>query len=93
MSDAVQRVVVAAATRYRDLVVVSARHFDLLMHQQIQQLGMVKEFRTGEQGFIDQFGEFMNRFEALDVAKAAGQLNTRRPKTPPEDRLFSEDIY
>lgn len=90
----VQPVVVAAACRVGETLVVSARHFDLLMHQQIKQLGMAKDFRAkAEQGFIDQFGEFMDRFEALEVARAAGQLNVRRPKTFPQDRLFSEDIY
>lgn len=46
-----------------------------------------------EQGFIDQWGKFMNREEALAVATAAGQINVRRPKTFPETELFSEDLY
>lgn len=48
---------------------------------------------TEIQGFVDQYGVFMDRFEALQVAKDAGQLNIARPKTSPEDRLFSEDLY
>jgi|AntDeeMinimDraft_5_1070356.scaffolds.fasta_scaffold11599_3 hypothetical protein len=95
MSDnEVQRFIVAAANRSDNgMVVVSARHFDLLMHRQIQNLGMVSEFRTGTQGFIDQFGTFVDRFEALAIAEAAGQINVRREKTHPDDRLFSEDLY
>jgi len=54
---------------------------------------LVAEFRKGTQGFIDQFGVFMDRFEALQVATDAGQLNVTRAKTHPVDRLFSEDLY
>lgn len=87
------RLVVAAANRLGDHVVVSARHFDPLMHSQIAALGMTAEFRKSTQGFIDQFGGFMDRFEALAVATRQGQINTRRTKTHPTDRLFSEDLY
>jgi hypothetical protein len=45
------------------------------------------------QGFIDQYGVFMDRKEAYAVASAAGQINTRRPKGYPEYMLFSEDLY
>ncbi|HHC1760037.1 TPA: hypothetical protein ACN7E6_005248 [Klebsiella pneumoniae] len=45
------------------------------------------------QGFIDQFGVFMDRKEALQVAREAGQLNIARIKTWPDNELFSEDLY
>jgi len=45
------------------------------------------------QGFVDQYGVFMDRKEALQVAKEAGQLNIARIKTWPDNELFSEDLY
>lgn len=85
------RVVVCAANRYGELIVCGARHFDMVMRAQIKAANLVRA--TPEQGFIDQWGVFMSREEALAVATAAGQINVRRPKNPPFDELFSEDIY
>lgn len=92
------RVVVCAACRYGDLIVCSARHHDPVMNRQIMALKEADEIDIQnrgdyEQGFIDQWGKFMNREEALAVATAAGQINVRRPKTFPETELFSEDLY
>ena len=98
------RFVVCAANRVNNpkepgkyLIVAGARHFDAIMHQQIKQLHQIHDLDgmalRWEQGFIDQHGVFMDRREALQVATEAGQLNTRRSKTSPEDRLFSEDLY
>lgn len=89
------RFVVCAANRYGTVIIASARHHDPLMNAQIKAFraaGLIPE-KKGEQGFIDQWGVFMDRFEALGVAIRAGQLNVRRKKSPPEDRLFSEDLY
>lgn len=92
------RVVVCAACKYEDLIIAGARHFDSVMHSQLRALanaGISKE-KLGKppiQGFIDQFGKFMDRVEALEVAEKAGQLNTRRSKTNPTTELFSEDLY
>ncbi len=69
-------------------VILGARHFDTTMHTTIRALG-VKATKY-EQGFIDQWGDFMDRKEALEVAKDADQI---LEKTFPEDILFSEDIY
>lgn len=92
------RVVVCAACRYGELIVCSARHHDPVMNAQIRVLMEADEIGTHkrgdyEQGFIDQWGKFMTREEALAVATAAGQINVRRPKTFPETELFSEDLY
>ena len=101
----IQRVVVCAANRYKDttgywnhvpIIVLGARHFDNRMQEQIRALslaGYILSPARWEQGFVDQYGVFMNRHEALEVATKAGQINTRRTKTTPYDRLFSEDLY
>lgn len=94
------RFVVCAACRYGDMIVCGARHYDKVMHSVLAQLREDKLFdfeREGraEQGFIDQYGVFMDRKEAFEVAKAAGQLNVRRTKSqsPSSTTLFSEDLY
>lgn len=97
------RVVVCAANRYGELIVLGARHFDSVMHAQLKAIGITgrqpwndeieNRYGIAEQGFIDQWGVFMNRSEALIVATEAGQINVRRPKGFPLDKLFSEDLY
>jgi hypothetical protein len=52
---------------------------------------LVGDGRATEQGFIDQFGVFMTREEAYEVAKAAGQIKYRCGGD--EGRLFSENLY
>lgn len=82
--------IVCAAIRYDCLIVAGPRHFDDVMRSQLRDN---KPNGIGEQGFVDQYGKFYNRTEALTVAKAAGQINRVRPKTFPENELFSEDLY
>lgn len=94
------RFVVCAACRYGDLIIAGARHFDRVMHTQLK---YIKEDRLldfeaegrVEEGFIDQFGVFMDRSEAYQIALAGGQLNTRRLKSGNNGstELFSEDLY
>lgn len=45
---------------------------------------------VGQQGFITSEGRFVNRFEAQDIARAAGQIIR---KTGPIGELFSEDVW
>lgn len=85
-----QRVVVCAACRKEGVIFAGARHYDLVMQVQMDATGTDGPC---DEGFIDQWGVFMNRKEALAVATAAGQINARREKTWPEDELFSEDLY
>ena len=94
------RFVVCAACRYGDLIIAGARHFDLVMQSQINYIREERLFDfevagKAEQGFIDQFGVFMDREEAYKIALAGGQLNTRRLKSGNQGStdLFSEDIY
>ena len=96
MSDLTpKRRVICAANRVGLTLILGARHYDQTMHatiQHLQALGDERNFRAAEQGFIDQFGEFLTREEALTVARAAGQLEGRH-KHNPQDQLCSEDIY
>ena len=93
MTDRTQRRVVCAAVKGGDIIVVGPRHFDDTMHMMISRFRKLtqREMFQGEQGFIDQWGKFMSREEALAVAIAAGQL--RGEKNQPTHLLFSEDLY
>uniref|UniRef100_A0AAU8KXG1 Uncharacterized protein n=1 Tax=Serratia phage Kevin TaxID=3161161 RepID=A0AAU8KXG1_9CAUD len=90
-----RRVIVAAACKYGDVIITGARHYDRVMHGQLKAFSEDSEVRMmkrGEviQGFIDNQGNFLNREEALVVAREAGQI---RYKHGPEYELFSEDLY
>ena len=85
---AVQRVV-CAAVRHGDIVVCSARHADALMHSQLKAHGL--RLPGCEQGFIDQFCNFLTREQAREIAKANGQIIRRCGGD--ETRLFSENLY
>lgn len=93
-----QRLIVASANKLlykdREIILVGIRHWDGLMRQQADAMGLKPGTRTKEvQGFVDNHGVFLDRKEALAVAIAAGQINTRRNKTFPEDELYSEDLW
>lgn len=90
-----RRVIVAAACKYGDVIITGARHYDKVMHTQLRAFSEEHEvhlMNRGEvvQGFIDNQGTFLDRVEALVVAREAGQV---RFKHPPEYELFSEDLY
>lgn len=93
-----ERIVVAAACKYGDVIFVGHRHFSPEMQTQIEAVGreQVDQWIIAgkeEQGFVDNQGIFMSREEALEVARAAGQLNWLTEKCPPSRELFSEDLY
>jgi hypothetical protein len=46
------------------------------------------------QGFVDQFGDFHDRREALIIAKRHNQIKPEgKSGNPDSDELFSEDLY
>lgn len=91
------RFVVCAACKYGDIIVCGPRHHDDIMASQLDAMNLdeVKYINDGnyQTGFVDQHGTFMDRYEALEVAIAAGQINTRCKKIEPGDMLYSEDLY
>lgn len=87
-----QRRVVCAAIRKGETVICSPRHFDKLMQKMIEAFTDEGwDCTDPEQGFVDQFGVFMTREEALVVAKAAKQIIRRCGGD--EHRLYSENLY
>lgn len=72
----VQRVVSMAACIVDGFLIVGNRHFCPIMRMMIDNLGLdchKHDVRT-QQGFVDQWGVYMTRQEAWDIAKAAGQI-------------------
>jgi len=64
------------------------RHHDVMyaLDEAYWQKHMGKE----RSGFLTSDGRFVNRFEAKDIARHAGQLLKRASKLP---ELFSEDVW
>ena len=80
-------------------IVAGARHFDKIMKETIEQMcpdmtKMLDHWRNGwtqaDQGFIDQWGRFYERDEALQLAQQNEQC-FRNPEAVYE--LYSEDLY
>jgi NAD(P)H-flavin reductase len=87
------RWVVCAANRNKEgKIVCGARHWDNLMRGQILVNGKrPAEWLECEQGFVDQYGVFMDRQEAYTLAEKNGQI--RHPLGHSEGTLFSENLY
>jgi hypothetical protein len=71
------------------VVVCGPRHFDATMRKLIEQLRLTVS--GAEQGFVDQFGNFLTRERAWDIAKAQGQIRTENSICT--GTLYSEDLY
>lgn len=97
MSTDGKRRVVCAAIRHRTSgdIILGPRHFDLTMHAQIENYKLIfEEWNKAEQGFIDTWGTFLTREEALQRAIECEQLGPHNPKKCyPPHKLFSEDLY
>jgi hypothetical protein len=88
-----QRIVCAAIRHDNGDVIAGPRHFDLFMHDQIRNYKLTQiDWRTAEQGFLDQFGTFLSREAAWWVAVEADQI---RKIVGGNDRnmLYSENLY
>jgi hypothetical protein len=88
-------IVVCAANRNSDgLIVAGARHYDDVMRAQIKSSTGNWRVNTVEQGFIDQFGNFLTRQEAWGVAFRNNQI-TRRCGGDESGggTLYSENLY
>lgn len=109
MNDKPKRRVVCAAIRNcKGQIVCGARHFDGVMRAQLDTSKRRRYWKTYvkvfgriiwrcppvAQGFIDQWGVFMDRTEAWKVAMAAGQVMRRcGGDTTDGGTLFSENLY
>ena len=83
------RRIVCAAIKGKDgTIICGARHFDVIMraHANANYRGY-----GVEQGFIDNFGEFLNRKDAYNIALSTNQILYPLPGR--EGTLFSENLY
>lgn len=85
-----QRRVVCAAIRIDGHTIIGIRHFDEIMHKQLASMNL-DSTKGARQGFVDQYGVFMDRVEACAVAESARQII--REVGGPSDTLFSENLY
>lgn len=74
--------------------VYGLRHYDKFMHKQIVELEKQYKYPllAFDQGFLTNKGRFVNRIEAMEIAKEQGQV-IRLSGSPNTDILFSEDLY
>lgn len=88
-----RQIVVCAANKMPDgYLILGARHWDALMRETADRLG----YKGGDeiQGFINQFGEFLTREEALSAVLASGQrFDKERNGSASGKELFSEGLY
>lgn len=93
MSDpALQRVVCAAVRMSDGVIFTGIRHFSPDMHLVITLAGYNEDKKIGaEQGFVDQWGKYLTRQEAFDIALRNGQYRPYPPFT--FGTLYSEDLY
>jgi len=91
-----KRRVVCAAIRNNEIVILGVRHHDKFINEQIGEMidnGYHWEKSNEEQGFVDQWGNFLNRKDALIVAKSSGQILKWCPGADGSKELFSENLY
>lgn len=89
-------VVVCAACRVDGVVFAGARHWDSVMASQLRALkdsGWDGNHHAAEQGFINQFGEFLTRAEACEIVRSNGQPFDLERNGGRDDILFSEGLY
>lgn len=80
--------IVAAAIRWNGVVYTGPHHHNII-HQTAFTTG--KKPVCGEQGFIADNGQFLDRVEARKVAASAGQIVQPLPHAT--DELFSEELW
>jgi len=89
---------VSAACRAPSGYIVSGpRHWDTFMCAVVKPYLRLNERDEGmldwDQGFIDQWGRFYTRAEALQAVKASGQPFNAKRNGGPGDDLYSEGLY
>ena len=91
-----KRRIVCAAIRNDGEIVLGIRHHDKMMNRAIENFGDAGGYwmrPDEEQGFVDQWGNFLNREDALIVARTAGQILRVGAGWNATKELFSENLY
>lgn len=99
MDRSARRVVCAAVRAADGELLLGIRHYSPDMHRQIEQRIDGEKFNgrlDEDQGFVDQWGKWMSRAEAYEVAVATDRLAfpTETVRSMDGDmKLFSEGLY
>lgn len=89
-----QQIVVCAACKKGDTIIAGARHFDKVMRSQFKAMNEPIPYGLNwEEGFIDQFGDFLTRKEAMIIAQQAGQKINYKGCGNSFETLYSEGLY
>ena len=92
------RHIVCAAVIKEGRIITGARHFDKIMRSQMKSAEGVAWWQGCQQGFIDQFGDFLSRQDAWVVATGQAQIrrevsSIRREVSSTGTLLYSENLY
>lgn len=93
----VTRCVAGVANRYGGIIVMGTRHYSNLMQMALDALGGPEVLiawageENYEQGFVDQYGTFLDRKEAWLLAESTGQIRYRDKL--PDGTLYSEHLW
>lgn len=96
----IKRFIVCAANRYTtnqgEVVVIGVRHYYPIMRKFIYAVqfeqGEKLLMQSGDQGFIDQWGNWISREDALFIAESNGQY-INYESNGSTTKLFSEGLY
>lgn len=90
--DAIPKIV-CAACRTSHHMILGPRHFDAVMQKTILRYFSFMDPHKMDQGFIDQWGRFYTRKEAMKAVKASGQPFDLERNGGQDVELFSAGIY
>jgi len=82
-------VVCAALRRWDGMMICSPRHFDLICIRMIEVSGGKQNWLKCEQGFVNQYGDFLTRKNALVLARKNNQIR----RGIADNKLYSENLY
>jgi len=93
-SENAHTVIVCAANRNRFTkhIICGARHWDNIMRTQAKKIPFLN-YVEWEQGFIDQFGKFYNRKEAMNIVGVNNQPFNYERNGHQAEELYSEGLY
>jgi hypothetical protein len=80
-----------AAIRHGGRIFTGHRHADIFQANAVFRNGViVSSIANGEQGFVDDLGQFHSRESAARIALETGQITALKYSST---KLFSEDLY
>jgi hypothetical protein len=88
------RIVCAAIRSESGKIILGIRHYSQDMHDQLAHRNDAPEFwhhHDQDQGFVDQWGNYLTREQAYVIAEQAGQII--KPECCSNNRLYSEALY